>query len=106
MKVAYDNLPCVHLKRNNKEYDLYMQYYDEVCDEIRIRTSIRETELCRGWIGDLFYKTANGFDIVSCEKAECTEAYNGYTDVLLANIQIYSAEPGEPIIWEYRFLKK
>ena len=106
MKVAYSNLPCVTLKdKSGKTFDIWMNSYNEIGDEIWIRTAFREAEVNRGWLGDLSYQTACGYG-TDGKEVEGTEVADTYTDVLLASISVYEAEPNAPIIFEYKFLKK
>ncbi len=106
MKVAYSNLPCLTLKdKSGKTFDVWANSYYELGDEINIKTSFREEEINRGWIGDLSYQTACGYG-TGGKEVDNTEITDTYTDVLLASISIYEAEFNAPIIWEYKFLKK
>ena len=106
MKVVYRELPCVALtSKDGQTYNLWMQSYEEVCDEIRIRTSHRETEIQRGWIGNLAYNATHAFDMKG-DDVDDASVVNEYSDVLLAKLYIYEAMPGQPIVWEYVFLKK
>ena len=106
MKVAYSNLPCVTLKdKSGKTFDIWANSYYELGDEINIKTSFRENEIKRGWIGDLSYQTTHGYG-TDGEKVDDTEVTDTYTDVLLTSVSIYEAEFNAPIIWEYKFLKK
>lgn len=106
MKAIYIDLPCITLKdKSGKTFDLWLNSYNETSDEIYLRTSFRESEVKRGWIGDLSYQTAEGCDMYG-EQIDGSEVLDTYVDVLLASISVYEATPGEPIIFEYRFLKK
>ena len=106
MKVAYSNLPCLTLKdKSGKTFDIWANSYYELGDEINIKTSFREAEVNRGWIGDLSYQTACGYG-TNGKEVDDTEVADTYTDVLLASISVYEAEPNAPILWEYKFLKK
>ena len=106
MKVVYSELPCVTLtSKDGKTYDMWMQSYEEVCDEIRIRTSCREREIKRGWIGNLSYNATRAFDMKGDDVDDASVA-DEYSDVLLAKLYIYESEIDQPIVWEYVFLKK
>ena len=88
----------------NEEMELRAGDYDETIDEIKIRTSLRNTLLNRGWMGDLTYKAIISHDVDSCENLQET-AQSTYKDVLLVSIIPWKVED-DFITWEYRFLKK
>lgn len=77
--------------------------YDENIDEIKIRTMVKNTELKRGWTGDLSYKTYDNIDLF--DNYNDSFAEDTYKDVLLRSVNIWSMEDGF-ITWEYTFLKK
>lgn len=91
-------------KDSTKMYNLMCSDYDESIDEVKIRTCIKENELCRGWIGDLRYKTRNSREIVTGDDTEFI-AEDTYKDVLLKSVKIWSTDDGI-VTWEYTFLKK
>jgi hypothetical protein len=103
MKIIYEYLDIV-CQNASGEIKIYAEDYDESTDEIRIRSSIRDDQLNRGWIGDLTYSTRKAYEIDSCHEIEDI-ARATYNDVLLASITVYSIND-RAIIWEYRFLKK
>jgi hypothetical protein len=89
---------------SGEEVKIYSEDYDESIDEIKIRTSIRNENLNRGWIGDLTYSTVSAYNLESCKELE-NVAKSTYNDVLLVNIIPWKIDEGV-ITWEYRFLKK
>lgn len=103
MNVAYSYLDII-CKDALGEIRLYADDYDECIDEIKIRTSLRDDRLNRGWIGDFTYSTKTAYDYKSGTEIESV-VQSTYTEVLLASITIYSLDQGV-ITWEYRFLKK
>ena len=104
MDVIYRYLDIVCKNALSGEIKLYSEDYDESIDEIKIRTSIRNENLNRGWIGDLTYSTEKAYDIESAKEIE-NVAKSTYNDALLASITVYNMDMGH-ITWEYRFLKK
>lgn len=98
----YLNIICKDV--SNEEIELRAWDYDETIDEIKIRTSLRNTLLYRGWIGDLTYKVIISHDVDSGENLKDT-AQSTYKDVLLASIIPWKVDD-DFITWEYRFLKK
>ena len=104
MDVIYRYLDIVCKNALGEEVKLYSEDYDECIDEIKIRTSIRNENLNRGWIGDLTYSTEKAYDIETTKEVE-NIAKSTYNDVLLASITVYNMDEGH-ITWEYRFLKK
>ena len=104
MDVIYRYLDIVCKNTSGEEIKLYSEDYDEGIDEIKIRTSIRNENLNRGWIGDLTYSTEKAYDIDTTKEVE-NVAKSTYNDVLLASITVYNMDEGH-ITWEYRFLKK
>lgn len=77
--------------------------YKENADEIKIETSGKESELRRGWIGDLYYSTGRSRNIVTGANTDLF-AEKTYEDVLLAKVNILSIN--DRVVWEYTFLKK
>lgn len=104
MNVVYRYLDVVCKSVSGEEVKFYAEDYDESIDEIKIRTSIRNDQLDRGWIGDLTYSTVHSYDVESGTEIE-NVAQSTYNDVLLASIIPWTIDEGV-ITWEYRFLKK
>lgn len=77
--------------------------YEENYDEIKIRTQVYNTEIQRGWIGNLLYQTQNNKSLETCgnvdEIASCC-----YINVLLAKVNIWSSD--DVVTWQYTFLKE
>lgn len=103
MNIVYRYLDII-CKNADSEVKIYSEDFDECMDEIKIRTTIRDDQLNRGWIGDLTYLTKKAYSCESCTDIEDV-ARSTYNDVLLASITVYSTDDGI-ITWEYRFLKK
>jgi hypothetical protein len=104
MNIVYRYLDIVCRSASGEEIKLYADDYDECIDEIKIRTSVCNKNLNRGWIGDLTYSTKSAYDIESYTDVE-NVAQSTYHDVLLAHVTPYNMDEGV-ITWEYRFLKK
>lgn len=104
MNVVHRYLDVVCKNASDEEIKLYSEDYYESIDEIRIRSSMRNDQLNRGWIGDLTYSTKTAYGVESCGEVE-TVAQSTYNDVLLASITVCDTDEGV-ITWEYRFLKK
>ena len=91
-------------KNESSEVKIYSEDFDECMDEIKIRSTVRDDQLNRGWIGDLTYSTRRAYNAESGTDIEDI-AQSTYNDVLLASVTVYSTDSGV-ITWEYRFLKK
>ncbi len=104
MNVVYRYLDIVCKSASGEEVKIYSDDYDECIDEIKIITSVRSSQLDRGWIGDLTYSTVRAYDAQSGHEVEVV-AQSTYHDVLLTNINVYNVDDGH-ITWQYRFLKK
>lgn len=102
MEAIYEYLE-VTCKDKENSFRLLCYGYDESVDEIKIRTNIKETELKRGWIGDLHYSTGKSFNLKSEELGLKVE--DAYKDVLLTSVRIWMIDENV-ITWEYTFLKK
>ena len=103
MNTVHEGLNVI-CKTSDKAYELMCAGYDENLDEIKVRTVVKENELQRGWIGDLYYSTNRSRDIKTGEDTEFI-AENTYKDVLLARVNIWDVDDGV-VTWEYTFLKK
>ena len=95
------NVTC---KDDTSTYELICSSYEESIDEIKVRTVVKENELKRGWIGDLYYSTGRSRDIVTGDDTNLI-AEDTYKDVLLARVNVWSVEDCV-VTWEYTFLKK
>lgn len=106
METIYKYVHRVILKNNDEE--LFLNYpcaFEENTDEILVRTQIVNTNLRRGWIGDLTYDTKPGLDPQDGE-INSFGAQGTFRDVLLASVKIWMCDDEGVITWEYRFLKK
>ena len=104
MNVVHRYLDVTLKCTSSEEIKIYACDYDECIDEIKIRTDIRNTQLDRGWMGDLTYVTVQALELETGKETE-NVAKSEYKDVLLASIIPWTMEDGV-ITWEYRFLKK
>ena len=104
MKVVSNNFDVICKDSRGNEYELLCFSYDELENTITIETSVYNTELQRGWIGDLSYYVKENIDVETLDEYDF-EIINTYKDVLLANI-IPSASHGSATVWKYTFLKK
>ena len=77
--------------------------YEEICDEIKIKTQFNTTDLKRGWVGNLFYQTGNNKSLESGDYVD-VNIERFYSNVLLARIDVWSTD--EVVTWQYTFLKE
>lgn len=106
MEVVYEYVKRVVLKNDNGE--LFLNFpcaFEENVDEILVRTQVVNTDLKRGWIGDLTYETSPGKDIRD-DRIDYDGARDIFHDVLLASVRIWESDVEGCITFEYRFLKK
>ena len=106
MEVVYEYVKRVILKNNNGE--LFLNFpcsFEENVDEILVRTQVVNTDLKRGWIGNLTYETKAGQDVQD-DRIDCGVAQDTFYDVLLASVRIWESDTEGCITFEYRFLKK
>ena len=92
------------LKNDKDEFELYIADIDESEHEIEVCSEFIHPELQRGWVGDLIYNCHRGYEV-----SEAAEVKNVQLacrkNVLLRDVQCYSANIGEPTVWRYVFLK-
>jgi hypothetical protein len=106
MKVIDVGTPVITLRdKDGNETNMLIHSYDVYGDEIVIKTQIRETELTRGWVGDMICYVAAGRDHQNGDVIEGTDVRDIYRDVLLRSVKIDSAELQEAVTWSYTFLK-
>ena len=103
MQAVFDRIDRVECVDDTCLYKLRIHEFDESIDSITIRTQIKETDLKRGWIGDLHWYTSKAFN-VNCGDTEYVEN-DVFRDVILTHIKMYWPTD-EPITWEYVFMKK
>lgn len=106
MNLIYDgSLQIILRDKNGKEYELLAQSYNTYSDNsIEITTSFKNTELERGWVGDMVCRTPAGMDLMG-DVIEGTEICETYQDVLLKSAKIDNAEFREAMTWKYIFFK-
>ena len=106
MIVVYHRCPRITLTDAvGNWYELYISSYEEYGDEIIIRTSLKETDLKRGWIGNLTCHMLAGIDPESCKHITDTGYDKKYCDVLLRRVEVDNAERDSAVVWKYTFLK-
>ena len=106
MKVADKGTPLITLRNEaGEEINLLIHSYDTYSDEIVLKSNIRETDLKRGWVGDMFCYVPAGMDLATGKVVDGTDRRNVYHNVLLRSIESDSAELQEPVTWVYTFLK-
>lgn len=105
MKVVDIGTPLITLKNDDGEINMLIHSYDVYGDEIKLTTQIRETELKRGWVGDMICYLPAGKDFQNGNVIEGTDVQDIYHDVLLRSVKIDGAEMKEAVNWVYTFLK-
>jgi len=105
MQIVSRNLDILCSDSNgNKIAVLCYNDYEENYDEIKVRTPLFTTELTRGWIGNLSYRTLHNQEVIDGYNTD-TSVYKEYNDVLLAKVDVWSSDK-DGVIWQYTFLKK
>ena len=104
MRVVSNNFDVVCKDSQGNEHELWCCRYDEFENTISVETSVYETELQRGWIGDLSYSTRENIDVETLDENDF-KIIDTYKDVLLANVTP-SASHESATVWKYTFLKK
>lgn len=105
MKAVDIGTPLITLKNEDGEINMLIHSYDVYGDEIKIESQIRETELKRGWVGDMICYLPAGKDFQNGNVIEGTDVRDVYRDVLLRSVRIDGAEMKEAVNWVYTFLK-
>lgn len=104
MKIASDKFDVICKDSQGNEHNLFCFNYKESENTINVETQIYNTELQRGWIGDLSYVMPDNIDIETYDKSDLVIA-DTYKDVLLASI-VPLANSESATVWKYTFLKK
>lgn len=104
MKLASNKFDVVFKDSQGNEHQLWCYSYDEFENIITVKTSVYDTELFRGWIGDLSYSIRENVDIEALDENDF-KIIDTYKDVLLINI-VPSASVDKTTVWKYTFLKK
>ena len=104
MKVASDKFDVICKDSQGNEHELWCYSYDEFENIITVEASVYDTELHRGWIGDLSYSTRESIDVETLDENDF-KIIDTYKDVLLTSITP-SASSGGATVWKYTFLKK
>ena len=105
MKVVDIGTPLITLKNEDGEINMLIHSYDVYGDEIKIESQIRETDLKRGWVGDMICYLPAGKDFQNGNIVEGTDTREVYHDILLRSVKIDSAEMKEAVVWAYTFIK-
>ena len=104
MRVVSNKFDVICEDSRGNKHELWCYSYDEFDNTIIIETSAYDTELQRGWIGDLSYSTRENVDVETLDENDF-KIIDTYKDVLLANVTP-SASHGSATVWKYTFLKK
>ena len=104
MRVASCKFDVICKDGQGNEHNLLGYDYNESENTINVETQVYNTELQRGWIGDLCYFIRDNFDVEIYEENDL-EVTDTYKDVLLASI-IPTANSESVTEWKYTFLKK
>lgn len=104
MRVVSDKFDVILKDSQGNEHELWCYSYDEFENIITVETSVYDTELSRGWIGDLSYVMPENIDVETYDKNDLVIA-DTYKDVLLASV-VPSANFESTTVWKYTFLKK
>ena len=106
MKVVDKGTPLIILRNEaGEEINLLIHSYDKYSNEIVLTSNIRETDLKRGWVGDMICYVPTGMDLETGKVVDGTDRRNVYRNVLLRSVEIDSAELQEPVTWVYTFIK-
>lgn len=106
MNIVYYKCPRITLTDTiGNWYELYVSSYEEYGDEIVIRTSLKETDLKRGWMGDLTCYMLAGANPENGSDMTDTGYDKKYCDVLLRSVEVDNAERDSVVMWKYTFLK-
>ena len=104
--VVYNYIGRVYFKKDNIGAGFnYIKEFEDSYDTIIITTDIEINFVERGWIGDITYWAANGFDIKDYKNRDLLTSEPRYVrDVLCIRVDVRS-EQGSPVEWKYTFLK-
>ena len=104
MKISNRKFDVIVKDNQGNKHELWCYSYDEFENTITIETSVYDTELYRGWIGDLSYLTRENIDIETLDENDF-KVIETHKDVLLVRI-VPSASYEKVTEWKYIFLKK
>lgn len=104
MQVVNCRLDVICKDKDDNEYKMFCQNYEESIDEIKVRTQIYTTELRRGWVGDLCYSAWDNRDLETGDRVDL-DVTERYKDVLLKSVNVWEIDEGATT-WEYTFFKK
>jgi len=104
MKVASNKFDIICKDSQGNEHNLYGYDYNESENTINVETQVYNTELQRGWIGDLSYLIQDNINVETYEENDL-KIIDIYKDVLLVNVTP-TATHGNATVWKYTFLKK
>ena len=103
MQAVFERIDQVECVGNKLSYTLRPCEFEDCIDSIIIRTEIKETDLKRGWTGDLHWFTSKAFS-TECFDTDYIES-DVFKDVILTHIKPYYIY-GQTVAWEYVFMKK
>ena len=103
MQAIFDRVDKIECVNDHATYTIIPYNFDECVDSISIITCVKETDLKRGWVGDLYYYTNKAYNIQSelVDYVECDK----FSDVVLTHIKMRQ-DPNDALEWEYIFMKK
>jgi hypothetical protein len=105
MNLVYDRTPLIVVDDGKgNTYKLNATSYCEYGDEIIVETYLRDTDLERGWVGNLTYRYQHGINPDTAKCMENTDYEKTYYDVLLRRVEIESSGLSEVTSWKYIFL--
>ena len=102
----YEKIGRVDFQRDNIDtrFD-YVNEFEDNDDEIVIRSYFQIDSVYRGWLGNITYWASIGTDAKSFERVDLmTGEPCCVKDVLCVRVNVTLHE-GEPVMWEYVFLK-
>ena len=106
METIYERIDKIicHDKDGNVLYLSFPNSFYEDEKEIIIKTNIFNTDLIRGWRGNLTYITTPGIDLCN-ENIKYDETKDTFYDVILIKVKT-TYQFNDCMEWEYIFLKR
>lgn len=106
MQVVYEGFNKIILIDGDKKETIfpYVISFDVYDDKIIVNTEIKNTEIKRGWIGDLWYETTEEIEVTTGKDTGLTYK-DCFKDVILISVNP-TVDSSNVVAWEYCFLKK
>ena len=104
MQAVFDRMQKIECVNENSTYVILPYKFDENIDEIIIEADIAETELTRGWRGDLYIHTSPAYDYINAQETDCV-LFDVISDVVLSRIRM-THEMQNVVRWTYVFTKR